>query len=317
MGAGFFESLQQEVRKVYEKCGAAVARIQASDRHGQLAGTGFFVDPNGTLFTSYTIGGDTHDIVVVVGELKYPARRLVADERSGIAILKVEAKTPFLPIGSSRELVAGSPVMTLGYPMALPLSPSFGIVGGFDRKFADRYFATTHLRANVSVQRGEGGAPLLNMRGEAVGILISSLDQGSASFALPMEAAEKVRKDYVRFGEVRPGWLGLLLVSAGEPREGSTAEVQEVFAGAPAEKAGIKVKDVLLGVGDYKITSPEDMVDACFFLSAEDRVNVSLARAGELVTATVEVADLPGKHKPHPSLSLSGEQVEEKLKIGQ
>jgi len=69
------------------------------------------------------------------------------------------------------------------------------------RKYLGRYFTTTHLRANVTVQRGEGGAPLLNMNGEAVASWISTLDQGSASFACPIEAAEKVRKDFVRLAK--------------------------------------------------------------------------------------------------------------------
>ena len=101
--------------------------------------------------------------------------------------------------------------------MNLPLTPSFGVLGGFDREYLGQYFATTHLRANVPVQRGEGGAPLLNMKGEVVGMLISSLDQGSASFVLPVEAIEKVRREFVRFGELRPGWIGLSVEACAEP----------------------------------------------------------------------------------------------------
>ena len=111
------------------------------------------------------------------------------------------------------------------------------MVGGFDLKYLGRYFATTHIRANVAVQRGQGGAPLLDMHGEVVGVLISSLDQGSASFVLPIEAAEKVRRDFVRFGEVRPGWVGMAVGPAAEAVNGSTAAVEDILTDGPAHKA--------------------------------------------------------------------------------
>src|SRR6266478_4389951 len=86
--AALFQSLQQQVQKLHEKCGAAIIRVEAMDKHGQLSGTGFFIDPNGLLYTSYSLGGDTAEIVAILGEMKYPARRLGADARSGIARLQ-------------------------------------------------------------------------------------------------------------------------------------------------------------------------------------------------------------------------------------
>lgn len=292
-----FEAIQTQIGQLYERCRHAVVRIEATDGHGQLAGTGFFIDPNGMLYTSYTIGGESREIVVRQGELKYPARRVVADSRSGVAILQVEAKTPFLMLGSSRELKAASPVMAVGFPMDLPLSPSFGVVGGFDRKYLDRFFITTHIRANVPVQRGQGGAPLLNMRGEAVGILISSMDGGSAAFVLPIEAAEKVRRDYVRFGEVRPGRMGIEVRPAAEEIDGSTAKVHQVIPGTPAEAAGILPGDVLLQIGSTPIATSEDLLDASFFATAEDPLMVKLARGEEHLELTLTPQDPPGSRR--------------------
>jgi serine protease Do len=293
-GRTVFDSIQEEVNTLFTKCKGAVVRVEARDKHGELAGTGFFIDPQGTLYTSWTVGGDeSRDLVVCHGDIKYPARRLVADFRCGVAILKIDAETPFLPLGESRSLTVASPVLTIGYPMDLPLTPSFGMVGGFDLKYLGRYFSTTHIRANVAVQRGEGGAPLLNMHGEVVGVLISSLDQGSASFVLPIEAAEKVRRDYVRFGEERPGWVGMAVGPASEAVAGSTAEVQDIFSDGPAHKAGVKRGDVLLQVGDREVRSPDDVVDASFFITAEDPLNVRVARAGGEVDLQVHPAEPP------------------------
>lgn len=288
------ESLASEVSSVFERVQKAVVRIEATDRHGRLSGTGFFIDPAGTLFTSYTIGGEGSDFEVRFGDQKYPARRLVADPRGGIAILKVDAtETPFISVGESRSLTVGAPVIVVGYPMDLPLSPSFGCVSGLEIKYLDRFFATRHVRANVPVQRGQGGAPLLNMRGEAVGILISSLDQGSACFSVPIEAAAKVNRDFVRFGELRPGWLGIGIEPAKAPRADSTAEVNMLNIGSPGQKAGIQTGDVLLQIGSYPIATPEDVLDAAFYIAAEDEVKLRVARGDQTIEVTVTAADRP------------------------
>jgi S1-C subfamily serine protease len=287
------EAIQQQVRTVFEKCQAAVVKIEAVDNHGRLSGTGFFIDPNGTLYTSYSVGGETRDIVVTLDNVRHSATRIVSDLRSGVAILKIQAATPFLVFGKSRDLSVASPVITIGYPMDLPASPSFGFVAGFDIKYLGRYFATSHVRANLPVQRGQGGAPLLNLHGEVVGILISSLDQGSASFALPIEAAEKVRKDFLRFREVRRGWLGLEIEAISQAVDGSTAGVKDVFADSPAHKAGIRAGDVLLLVGQHQVRTPEDVLDAAFYLTADDEVPLRISRNEEKIELKAQPIDHP------------------------
>ena len=301
-------AIQREVHAVFEKCHGAIVRIEAVDAHGHLSGTGFFIDPNGTLYTSYTVGGESRDIHVSFGNERHPARRLVGDLRSGIAILKIEAETPFLPFGKAGDLAVASPVIAIGYPMDLGLTPAFGTVGGFDIKYLGRYFATTHIRANVAVQRGEGGAPLLNIKGEVVGILISHLDSGNASFVLPIEAAEKVRKDFVRFHEVRPGWIGVHVKGADQAVEGSTAQVEEVIPDAPAKKAGLRTGDIFLQVGERNITSPEDQLDASFFMSAEEALTIRIARDGAQLQLGVTPIDHPDLMRPRlPALVSTGE----------
>jgi S1-C subfamily serine protease len=285
-----------QVRGVFEKTKDAVVRIEATDEHGKLSGTGFFIDPNGTLFTSFTIGGESRDIVVCHGATKYPATRLIADSRSGIAILKVEAQTPFLPLGKAAGLSVGSMVVSVGYPMDLPATPSFGVVGGFDLKYLGRYFCTAHIRANVPAQRGEGGAPLLNMNGEVVGVLISSLDHGPGCFALPVEAAEKVRRDFMHYGEVRPGWMGISVGEAKNPAAGSVAEVQDFMDGAPAEKSGLKRGDILVQVGEHPVKTPEDVLNAAYYLTAGNEVPLTVLRDG----ASVEVKIQAGEHPSMP-----------------
>jgi len=297
-------AVTSEIQKVFERSKEAVVKIQAVDEHGPLSGTGFFIDPNGTLYTSYTVGGESRDIVVLQGDKKFNATRVIADPRSGIAILKVEtSRTPYIPLGKSTDLAIASLILTVAYPMDLPVTASFGLIGGFDIKYLGSYFATAHIRANIPVQRGEGGAPLLNMNGEAVGILISCIDNNAGCFALPIEAAEKVRRDYMRFGEVRPGWLGILIQPAENEVEGSVAQVQQVLADTPASKSDALQKgDILLQVGGKKISAPEDVLNASFFISAGDEVPIKLARGGKVMDISLMAGDHP--MTPHPTASV-------------
>ena len=205
-------SIEQTVQEVFKHAQDAVVKIEAVDAgnsFGHLCGTGFFVDPNGTIYTSYSVGGQSRDIVVSYGEKKYPATRLIGDPRTGVAILKIEASTPFIPVSKSGNVAVATPILALGYPANLPLTPTFGVVGGMDWNYMGHPLVVTHIRANVAVQPGEGGAPMLNLKGEVVGIVIASINYGSGCYALPIEAAEKIRMDYVRFGEIRPGWVGI------------------------------------------------------------------------------------------------------------
>src|SRR5438045_9406278 len=129
--------------------------------------------------------------------------------------------------------------MSIGYPLDLPKTPNFGWMAGFDRKCLGRYFSTVHLRVNAPTQRGEAGAPLLNMKGEVVGIVVSGLENNSACYAVPIEAAEKIRSDFVRFGEARHGWIGVNNVSAAwKGVEGCRAMVRPAAGGGPAGGQG-------------------------------------------------------------------------------
>jgi serine protease Do len=281
-------SISREVKEIFEKSGKAVVKIRGTDQHGDLSGTGFFIDPAGTIYTAYSVGGDTDNLTVEFDGKNYPARLMMADLRSGIAILKADIATPVLPIGKSETMEVATPVMAIGYPLDLPSTPSFGMVAGFDRKFLDRYFSTTHVRVNLPTQRGEAGAPLLNFKGEVVGILVAQIENGSACYALPIDAAEKIRNDFIRFGEARHGWIGINVAPAEKPVDGSTAEMTEIMKDTPAYGSGIKQGDILLEVGKMKVHQPEDVIDASFFITAGDTVPITVLRGSEKMTFEIK-----------------------------
>jgi serine protease Do len=293
--------ISHQVKGIFERAGKAVVKIHGVDQHSPICGTGFFIGPTGTLYTAYTVGGEADNFTVEFAGQKYPARQLVADIRSGTAMLKIDAATPALPIGKSEELEVATPVVAVGFPLDLPETPNFGMIAGFDHKYLGRYFSTTHLRVNLPTQRGEAGAPLLNMKGEVVGIIVSSLENNSSCYAVPIEAAEKIRSDFVRFGEAKHGWIGINVSEAAQPMDGSRAQMTQIMDNTPAAHSGIKPGDILLSVGRKKVTQPEDVLDASFFITAGDIVPITVMRGNQKLTFEVQ-ADLHPASKNLPAL---------------
>ena len=291
--------ISREVKEVFARSAKAVVKIRAVDEHGKLSGTGFFVDPAGTLYTAFSVGADADNFTVEYDGKELPARQILADRRSGLAMLKVDdVTTPSLPLGRSDELEVATPVLTVGFPLDLPQTPSFGMLAGFDRKFLGRYLSTTHLRVNLPTQRGEAGAPVLNFKGEVVGILVSSVDNGSACYALPINAAKKIHSDFVRFGEARHGWVGINVAEAPTAIEGSRAQFTDIMPGTPAADCGAQTGDILLQVGKTPVHEPEDVLDASFFITAGDTVPVTVLRGTEKLTFQVEASFHPAAQRP-------------------
>src|SRR6266446_4048220 len=305
--------VSRQVKEIFERAAKAVVKIHGVDEHCEISGTGFFIDPTGTLYTAYTVGGEAGNFTIDFNGKRYPARQVLADIRSGTAILKIDQATPTLPIGKSEELGVATPVVAIGYPLDLPETPNFGMIAGFDRKYLGRYFSTTHLRVNLPTQRGEAGAPLLNMKGEVVGILVSSLENNSACYAVPIEAAEKIRSDFVRFGEARHGWVGINVSEAAKQVEGSRAEMTQIMEGTPAASSGIKPGDILLQVGRKKVHEPEDVLDASFFITAGDTVPITVMRGNETLTFNVQAELHPASQRPPLIASPTNQAIPLKL----
>jgi serine protease Do len=301
------EKISSEVRRLFDERRDSTVRVEAYDRHGKLSGTGFFADPAGTIYTLSYVVANADEILVMHGDRKIPAKLLVTDPRSGIALLKVDYNSPFIPIGDSKQLSVASPVMAIGFPVNLAATPSFGIVGGFDRQFLGRYFMTTHIRAIIPVEPGFGGAPLMNLKGEVVGIIISGIDGGGACYALPIEAAEKIRIDYVRFGEPRHGWVGANVEDERQADGSYRVRIAELGAESPAIQGGLKEGDVVSKIGSIPIKSAEDVIDASFYLTAGDRVPIVIQRDGQEMSIEVRPVKHPITNNPFYQPSGSSE----------
>lgn len=287
-------AIESAVNGVFQAASPSVVRVEADDELGKVSGTGFFADATGTIYTLSSVVGDGLSISVTRGDQRWPAKLLTKDPRSGIALIKVDeaGATPFLEQGDCREIKPASPLVVVGYPFDHDVSPSFGVVGGLDRQSQGKFFTTTHIRANIPVQRGQGGSPVLNLDGQVVGVLVSGIEDGAGCFVLPIRAAEKVRDDFARYGDVRHGWAGVTVHEMPVAVQGSRMVIDVVDPSGPAANQ-FRTGDVVLQVGEIVIREPEDALDASFFLTAGDPVEVRIARGEEVLTVPFTPAEHP------------------------
>lgn len=280
----------ERVEALKREAGPAVVRVEGTDRHGDLVGTGFFIDTTGTVATAYSVGGEAEGMVVSAGALRLPARRLAADKRSGVAFLKVDAETPALAV---RDDLApqGTEVAALGFPMGGGLESSSGRVVAHEIQNGGRFFATTHLRALVEAQPGMGGAPLLDEEGRVAGMVVSKTESALGCFALPGPALLKARSDQLRFGGPRYGWLGIEIERIDPLEPNPAARVAAVTGGGPADRAGVLPGDVIRRVGAKPVASAFDLLDAVFFLTAGETVRLVVERKGEARELEVAFGD--------------------------
>ena len=293
--SGVFDKIASEVSGVYQKAAPAVVRIRASDGPEQLSGTGFFVDNQGTILTAYAVVGQAKEATVETGGRTYTAKVLGRDPRSGVALMKIKAgETPFLLFGESENLRPASAVVSVAFPYDLKAEPTFGFVAGFDVKYLTRFFATTHIRANLPIKPGQIGGPLLDSQGKVVGILMLEIDEGKACYALPVEAAAKVAADIERYGEPRHGWMGVgVMPDRSRQDRGMPVFVDRLYKGTPAEKSGLKNGDEVISIGGRPVREPSDVLDSAFFANVGEKVPVKIRRNGKEETFTITVAERP------------------------
>ncbi|MFM8829401.1 MAG: S1C family serine protease, partial [Spartobacteria bacterium] len=281
------ENITCEIQRIFEQNRKAVVRVQASDSMGVRLGSGFFIDPTGLIYTHAGVVLNAGNVTVTFNGTSLPARVLTADERSGIALLQADCISPFIRIGDSRNTTVATPVLAIGFPEDRESSASLGMIAGHDRQHMGQYFSTTHIRANMPVSRGEGGAPVLNLNGEAIGIVVARINEGGSCHILPIRAAEKIRNDIARYGDLRHGWVGVEVEDAPEPVNGTTAKITALNPAANAADQGLQPGDMVNAIGTTPVASSEDVVDASYFLTAGEPANIQITRNGQSLNIQV------------------------------
>lgn len=304
--AGQLEAMDREVSALYERSRDAIVRVHTQRRAvfpaapAWRVGTGFFVDGDGHLLTAATVVEAAEKCWIDWRGRKVAARILGQDPLTNLAVLEAATgeKVPFLKLGKSEELKVGSLLIAIGYPFDQPSAPSVGFVQGFDIKCGARTFITSHIRADCRLQPGQGGGPVLNPRGEVVGVAIAAhLD--NQCYILPIHAAGKILGDILAHGAPQYGWVGLSVTERRISLAGDAAMQWEVFveqvcSNTPAAIAGFREQDVLLRIGTNEVRRAADILNVMFHRRVGERVSLTVLRGG----VTQEVRLVIGRRPP-------------------
>lgn len=302
-GNDFADNFTTAIQRIFQENQEAVVRVRASDPLGIRLGSGFFIDPTGLIYTHAGVVSNADNVTVAFAGRNLPARVVATDERSGVTLLKTDCISPFLKIGNSDNATASTPVIVIGFPEDQESNASLGMIAGHDRQHLGEYFSTTHLRANMAVSRGEGGAPVLNLNGEVIGILMAKINDSGSCHILPIRAAEKVRQDMVRYGELRHGWVGVEVEDAPQPINGTTARITALSPLTDAAAQGLRPGDMVSAIGITQISTSEDVIDASYFLTAGEEAAVEITRGGEKLRLRIT----PQLHPLAPNPALHAE----------
>ena len=310
---GVMQGLESETQAIVERAKDSVVQIKTivpltdaqSGREiaeGLSAGTGFFIDGEGSILTAASVVRGREKAVVYWRNQTYEAQSLGQDDRTNLALLKIDTKTPTLTLGDPETLKVGSLVLAVGYPYDGPLSAEYGSVSDPNVIQLQNFFTKSnirssvpHIRSSVRVQPGQSGSPLLNSKGEVVGMVVYAMDDGSSTFVLPITAIRRIQQDLAQFHAPRYGWTGVTIEAQMNNLKSADKEIsiRGVYHGYPGDLAGIQPGDVLKRIGNREIRTPADVMNATFYLGVGETVNFTVEREGEVMTLPVKVVPRP------------------------
>lgn len=245
---------------------------QTPTPRGQGLGSGFIISADGYILTNAHVIAEADEVTVRLADAKreFKAKVVGADRRTDVALLKVDANgLPVITLGSSDKLQAGEWVAAIGSPFGFANTITAGIVSAKGRTLPDESFVP-FIQTDVAVNPGNSGGPLLNLRGEVVGInsLIYSQTGGymGLSFAIPIEVAMDVAKQLQSSGRVTRARLGVRIqeltpeLARSFGLDGASGVlIAGVETGSPAAKAGLQPGDVILKFNDKAIASAQEL----------------------------------------------------------
>ena len=237
-----------------------------TERKASSLGSGFIIQDNGTVITNNHVIANAEDILVRVGDKEYKAKVLGADPYMDIAVLKMETNEKFTTVkfGDSDKARVGDWAVAIGNPFGLGGTVTAGIISARNRDInLTRY--DDFIQTDASINQGNSGGPLFNLKGEVIGINTAIIAPGQSGsigigFAIPANAASNVINQLIEFGETKRGWLGVRIQEVTKEiadveklKKPVGALVASVGKNSPADKAGIKAGDIILEFDGKKI----------------------------------------------------------------
>ncbi len=275
------------------------------------SGSGFIISPDGLVLTNHHVVARADQIVVTVdrgqGEKEYPARLIGADPKTDIALIRIERESgstepfPYLKLGKSADLEVGEWVVAIGNPFGLSHTVTTGIISAKGRSMGGPY--DDYLQTDASINPGNSGGPLLNMRGEVVGMNTAIISRSGGNvgigFAIPSDLVAEIVEQLKQDGKVTRGWLGVMiqrltpeLARAYGLDKPEGALVKDVSARGPADKAGVQRGDVIIKFENRKISSIDELPRLVASTPPGKQVTLEVLRDGEHKTLQVTLEEM-------------------------
>ncbi len=272
----------------------------------EASGSGFIISEDGYILTNYhVISGYDKVTVATYDQETYDASVIGYDESSDIAVLKIDAENlDPVTLGDSSKLRVGDTVFAIGNPLGeLTFSLTKGIVSALSRSISTESGGSMSLiQTDCAINSGNSGGALFNDSGEVIGITNAKYSASGSmeaeidniGFAIPINSVKRIVTSIIENGYVLKPYIGIAVSPLSEETAGvigikSGAVVQDVTEGAPADKAGLKVNDVITKVNDKAIKDSNDLVQVISETDPGDVVTFSVYRQGSELTLSVEI----------------------------
>jgi serine protease DegS len=265
-------------------------------------GSGVVLDTGGHVVTNHHVIAGAERVEVVLGDgRRLTARRVGSDPDTDLALLRVDADgLAGVPRAEPHSLARGDVVLAIGNPWGVGQAATLGIVGATGRGHLGLSTFEDFIQHDAAINPGSSGGALVNPRGELVGINTAIFSRSGGShgigFAIPLDLVLEVTQQLRAHGRVIRGWLGVDTrdrPAAGASGESTGLHVEGVFADGPAERAGLRMGDVLLSISGMELTNVEALLRATTSMRPGDRVTVTYRRDGEKRTTEAVLAQRP------------------------
>jgi len=280
-------------------------RIPRGSQRQMGLGSGFIIDRNGTILTNYHVVDGAQKISVTLSDGKsYDAKVLGKDEKTDIAVIKIDAgqDLPAVTLGDSDRLDVGEWVMAIGNPFGLDHTVTSGIVSAKGRQIGAGPY-DNFIQTDASINPGNSGGPLINLRGEVVGITTAIYSQSGGNigigFAIPTNSIKEVLPQLKDKGRVVRGYLGTTvqkitpeIADSLGVKQQRGALVADVVRGSPAERAGIKTGDIITEFNSKEVKDSTELPGLVARVAPGTGTSVKVLRDGKEMTLAITVGEM-------------------------
>lgn len=282
-------SMQRRIKSVFEQNKDAVVKVVSvinadnpEAKNVLLVGTGFYISKEGHVLTNSNIVYGADRVWIERNGIAYVCEQVGHDPLTNVSIIRaltLPADYDFLRFSEKPEPPSpGSFMLAITCELGMAPGPSLGMVTGWNTQYVERILPTVYLRTDIPYDGGEGGSPVFDLNGALVGMVVAALPEIRGSFVLPARAIQRVRDDMLFSGEVTYAYFGFQTRQTSSLASGPWVEVEMVSEGSPAAEAGIRPGDILIQLGDFKISADDDLRTASFFTRPNEYVNVTVIR---------------------------------------